>query len=291
VLVTGPLAVAVEVLVLAAFSIRNLMQSVKLDAGFDLQRTVWAQMRLVPESYPNPVQVRAMVASTLDQVRGLPGVESATVATFVPLNDHFVSRSSAVYTDGSMQGTRIEHWWNAVGPDYFRTMGIDLTAGREFSAADREDGQRVVIINEAFARKAFSGANPVGRRVRLGRQERVDRTVIGVVRNSKYSSLGEVNRGPLRSVFSDRRNPAGAAVPHQSKRLARIAGETAERRVDGCRPRGFGGSETDEPGDGFCFALQQDRSNAARHHRTARTGAGVGGAIRCAGLLDQPPHA
>ncbi len=201
VLVTGQLAISVFVLIIAAFSIRNLMQSIKLDAGFDLKRTVWAQMRLVPESYPDAVQVRAMASSALDRLRALPGVESAAVAVFVPLNDHFVSRSSAVYTDGSMNGTRIEHWLNPVGPDYFRTMGIDLIAGREFTSADRDSGQRVIIINEAFARKTFGGANPVGHRVRLGRQDRQERVVIGVVRNSKYSSLGEENRPALFDPF------------------------------------------------------------------------------------------
>ncbi|MGH9719305.1 MAG: ADOP family duplicated permease, partial [Bryobacteraceae bacterium] len=196
-LVAGQLAISVLVLITAALSIRNLIESSTLDPGFDIKRTVWAQMRLVPESYPNAARVRAAVVSTLDQLGGLPGVEAATVATFVPLNDHFANRSTIILTDVIAEGARVEYSWNSVGPDYFRTMGIEILAGREFSAQDREGAARVVILNEAIARRVFSGVNPLGRRIRLGSDDRLERTVIGVARNSKYSTIGEKDRPAL----------------------------------------------------------------------------------------------
>jgi predicted permease len=197
ILITGQLALSVLVLIMAVLSVRNLMRAATLDPGFDVQQTVWAQMRLVPENYPAAQKIRTMVSSTLEQLSGLPGVISATATTFVPLNDHFSSRSRMIYTDASTQGVRIEHWWNAVSPDYFKTMGIEMVAGRDFTPLDRAGGQRVVIINEAFARRAFGAMNPVGQRMRYGTDERDDRTVIGVVRNSKYSSIGETERAAL----------------------------------------------------------------------------------------------
>lgn len=201
VLVTGQLAVSVLVLIMAALSIRNLIQSATLDPGFDLKSTSWAQMRLVPESYPSSAKVAAMVVSTLDQLRGLPGVSAATASGFVPLNDHFLSRTRIVFTDGSSDGVRIEHSWNAVAPDYFKTMGIDLIAGREFSTLDRDGTQPVAIINETFARRAFGGANPVGQRMVLGRENRTERTIIGVVKNSKYSTIGEKDRPAMYDAY------------------------------------------------------------------------------------------
>ena len=193
-LVAGQLAVSVLVLIMAALSIRNLIQSATLNPGFDIRRTVWAQMRLVPQNYPDAPKIRAMVSSTLDRLRSLPGVEAATTATVVPLNDHFLSRSFMIYTDIVTQGVRIEHAWNTVGPDYFKTMSIDLIAGREFTPLDREGAPRAVIVNESFARRAFGDASPVGRRVRFGRDDRLERTVVGVARNSKYSTIGEDNK-------------------------------------------------------------------------------------------------
>jgi predicted permease len=168
-----------------------LIESAKLDPGFDIRHTAWAQMRLVPESYPGAAKVRAMATSTLEKLRSVPGVRSATVVTFVPLNDHFAYRASVVYSDMLSEGRRIEYSWNTVGPDYFSTMGIDVVTGREFNLLDREGSQRVIILNESMAHRAFGASNPVGRRIRLGRDER---TIIAVVRNSKYSSIGEYDR-------------------------------------------------------------------------------------------------
>jgi predicted permease len=163
-LVSGQIAVSVVVLILAALSIRNLLAAASLDPGFDLNQTVWAQMRLVPENYGSPEKVRAMASLTVERLQELPGMEAATVASFVPLNDHFLSRRPTVFTDHLPEGKRIEHWWNAIGPDYLRTMGIGMVAGREFTPADREGSARVIIVNEAFVREAFGTTNPIGQR-------------------------------------------------------------------------------------------------------------------------------
>ncbi len=199
-LVTGQLALSVVVLILAALAMRNLARAATLDPGFDLRHTLWAQMRLSPDGYPGPGAVRAAASSALDRLSALPGVDSATVALVVQLNDHFMSRTSDVYTD-VVQGARIEHFWNAVGPDYFRVMGIGLVAGREFTALDKAGSQRVIIVNEVFARRAFGRENPIGRMVRLGRYETGGPIVVGVVRNSKYSAIGERDRAALFDPF------------------------------------------------------------------------------------------
>jgi predicted permease len=201
VLAGGQLAVSVVVLIMAALSVRNLMRSAQLDPGFDIRRTVWVQMRLVPESYSGATKVRAAVSSTLEHVRALPGVASAAVASVVPLNDHFLSRSGMIYTSVSPQGVRIDHAWNSVGPDYFQTMGIEIIAGREFNALDREGTERAAILNEAFASKVFGRANPIGQRIRQGREDRAGLMVVGVARNSKYSTIGERDRAALYEAY------------------------------------------------------------------------------------------
>ena len=99
-----------------------------------------------------------------------------------------------IYTNAADQGVRVSLSWNVVGPDYLNAMGIGLAAGREFTAADREGAQRTVILNESLARQIFPGVNPLGRRIRFGRDDRTERVVVGVARNSKYSTLGERDR-------------------------------------------------------------------------------------------------
>ncbi|MGH9675386.1 MAG: ABC transporter permease, partial [Bryobacteraceae bacterium] len=200
-LVAGQLAVSALVLIMAALSIRNLIRSASLDPGFDIRNTLWAQVRLVPGDYATRGKVLAQVSATLDRVRGLPGVESATAASVVPLNDHFLSRTETFYPDSAARGVRVEYSWNAIGPDYFRTMGIGVVAGREFSTLDREGSAPAVIINESFARRVFGGVNPVGQRLRYGRDDRTGPIVVGVVRNSKYSAIGERDRAALYEAY------------------------------------------------------------------------------------------
>jgi predicted permease len=200
VLVAGQLAVAVVVVTLAGLAVRNLAAAATLDPGFDLRRTVWAQMRLVPEGYPNAGRIRAAAASILNRLRVLPGVESAATAAVIPLNDHFLSRVSTISTD-VVRNKAVEHAWNAVGPDYFRTMSIRLIAGREFTMLDQAGAQPVIIVNETFSRLAFGGSNPIGRTVRFGRYDSSGPVVVGVARNAKYSAIGERDRAAIYEPF------------------------------------------------------------------------------------------
>jgi predicted permease len=205
-LVAGQLAVSVLVLIMAALAVRNLVESARLDPGFDIRSTIWTQVRLVPDKYPTREKIRAAVAAMLDRVRSIPGVNDASVVTFVPLNDHFASSSSTFYTDEAPEGLWFEYSWNAVGPGYFNTMGIELIAGREFGNGDRSGGSRVAVINESFARRMFGTSNPIGQRIR---QDATERVVVGVARNSKYSTLGERDRAALYEPYFQ----AGAARP------------------------------------------------------------------------------
>jgi predicted permease len=90
------------------------------------------------------------------------------------------------YTAKSLRDTLVA--FNSVSAGYFETMGTPLVAGRDFNDHDTPQAPHVAIVNEAFAQKYFSGANPIGKRYRWN-SELVE--IIGVVRNAKYNSLRE----------------------------------------------------------------------------------------------------
>jgi ABC-type antimicrobial peptide transport system permease subunit len=75
-----------------------------------------------------------------------------------------------------------------VGPDYIRTAGMTLLAGRDFSLADTAQSQNVVIVNQTMATRYFARDHPIGRRVRFNK---ADYTIVGVVKDAKYSTLRE----------------------------------------------------------------------------------------------------
>lgn len=130
-LVAGQLAVSVIVLVTAALFVRNLLRSAGMNPGFDLQHTSWAQMRLVPESYPTSEKTLTLVRTALAQLRALPGVESATFTNVVPLNDRS-NDIGPVSTDVKTDAIQVRYFTCGVAEDYFKTMAIPILAGREF---------------------------------------------------------------------------------------------------------------------------------------------------------------
>ncbi|HXI44451.1 MAG TPA: ABC transporter permease, partial [Bryobacteraceae bacterium] len=122
----------------------------------------------------------------LDQLRSLPGVEAASIARAVPLNDH-VSMGTEFRTDLNDHAVPVDFNFNWVAPDYFRTMGIRLLGGREFLASDRTGAPRVAVINENLGRRLFGDTNPVGHVIRWDGPV----TIVGVAGNGKYFTIGE----------------------------------------------------------------------------------------------------
>ena len=185
-LVVAQVAVSMIVLTTAVLFGRNLIESLTANTGFDLTKTMYVSMRIVPENYPDLNSRRALVERAQIALSGIPGVESAAVTQMIPFNDDS-STNSAVRTDVSGDAKHIRRHAGRVGPGYFRTLGIPLVAGREFV----DTGTDEVIVNESFARQAFGNMSPVGHTVRFEERERV---VIGVVRDSKYAYMNDHQR-------------------------------------------------------------------------------------------------
>jgi len=200
-LVVGQLAVSVVLLTTGLLFLRNMMQAVRMNPGFDTQHTVWAYVRLVPEKYfPNkdagPEKTMALVNDALREMCALPGVEAASVARAVPLNDH-ITMGTELRTDLDDHPIPVDFNYNFVAPDYFKTMGIPMVAGREFLPSDGRNSQEVVILNENLAHRLFGNRNPVGHTIRWDGVI----TVAGVAKNSKYFSLGEANSMALYTSY------------------------------------------------------------------------------------------
>jgi predicted permease len=201
-LVVGQLAVSVVLLTTGFLFIRNMTKAMTIHPGFDVDHTVWAYIRLVPEKYfPNknsgPEKTRALIRDALDKLLALPGVEAASIARAVPLNDH-VTVGTALRTDRNQNPIDVEFNYNFVGPGYFRTMGIPLVEGREFLDSDRSGSLAVVIINENLAKRLFGNTNPLGHTIYWDGS----RTVVGLAKNSKYFTLGEENPQALYTPYS-----------------------------------------------------------------------------------------
>jgi predicted permease len=125
----------------------------------------------------------------IERIRNAPGVEGAATATVVPLRGD--SWTLGIRTGGSGQGER-ESKFSWIDPDYFRTMGIPLLAGRYFNDRDTATSPKVAIVNEAFARQMLNGVDPIGNTFRTVTEPHYPETlyqIVGVVKNTKYDHL------------------------------------------------------------------------------------------------------
>jgi predicted permease len=189
-ILAAQIAVSIVLLVGAGLFVRSLGNARRLDPGFATDRMLLATVDPAQVGYDGPRR-RAFVAALVARVAALPGVERASGAGGVPLG--LDENATFMLVDGRVDDPRLARFtpgFNQVLPDYFATMGIALLQGREFTAADDSGAAPVVVVNEAFARRAWPGGSALGRRVRQGADEPW-REVVGVVRDAKYTRLTE----------------------------------------------------------------------------------------------------
>jgi predicted permease len=134
-------------------------------------------------------RMATVLRDLLARVTAVPGVSSASVALGGTLNNIGGAR---VQVEGSLTHDRLGADW--VGPGYIHTAGMTLVAGRDFSLADDDHAERVVVVNETMARRYFGPDPALGRRVTFNNDEY---TIVGVVKDAKYADLREVTQAFL----------------------------------------------------------------------------------------------
>lgn len=196
VLLSAQIAGSLVLLATALVFARNLVEARQLQPGFDLDRSLVAEVTLVdgrPELGGPPAVERFVGA-----FRAVPGVEAVSIADGVPLT---ISPGTWNQTEIEMDGRslRAEFARNRVGADYFTVMGIPLTQGRLFSDAD---AGTAVLVNEEFVRRFVPEGSALGRTVRdRGRRNAITHTIVGVVANSKYITLGEAQAPAIYDAY------------------------------------------------------------------------------------------
>jgi predicted permease len=197
-LVVIQIALTAMLLVGAALFARSLDRIVSRDAGFDRHDVIVVLTDAVAAEYRG-ARLRDYYDALLRRLSSAAGVECASLSQYPPISDQLGSWTQSIGVDGGRLQAATSHersvYFNGVSPGYFRTLGMRLLQGRDFTASDVESASRVVVINESLARSAFPGQNPVGHRISIGRAEaRKDLEIIGLVPDSKYQRLQEPAR-------------------------------------------------------------------------------------------------
>ncbi|MGH9795852.1 MAG: ABC transporter permease [Candidatus Acidiferrales bacterium] len=192
-LVVTEVALAVVLVVASGLLLQSFARLQAVPPGFRTDHALTFTAILPRPKYAAPAQQAVFFQQTLERVKALPGVESATLTSTVPVSGNDELYGLTVEGRPTGDGDLPSPLYYLISPDYFRTMEISLLAGRAFTEHDTDGAPPVVVINRAFAERIFPGENPIGQRIRLGRNSSIVREIIGVVADTKHYWLGERN--------------------------------------------------------------------------------------------------
>jgi predicted permease len=186
--VVAQVALSVLLVVCALLLTRSIRHATRIDPGFRIAGVEVIGLNHRLGGY-DAERGRLFADALMARIQSLPGLEAAGSARVVPLT---MEREGGrfwlpgeVGTDRAIDGSQ-----NIVTPGFFRTIGLELLAGRNFDETDRAGAPAVAIVNETLARRAWHGENAIGKRILVGASRRpID--VIGVVRDAKYRTIGE----------------------------------------------------------------------------------------------------
>ncbi len=232
-LVVAQVALSLLLLVAAGLFARSVVNLMRVDPGFRAQQVMSFSVDPTLQGYP-AARVNDFYRELQQRLRALPGVAAVGAVNPGPLSN--ITRGGNFTIEG----------YQAKGPDdarasvamasadYFKTLGVGVGAGREFDDQDIQNGRKVAIVNEAFARKYAEGREMLGRHLAQGTGDKIvaDREIIGVVRDFKHESLREEvkptvflpypqDERPVRLTFYVRSSRADTEVATAVRRIVR----------------------------------------------------------------------
>lgn len=194
ILVASEMALAVILLVGAVLTIRTFVGLSSVQPGFDPHNVITMQTSLTGGRYDSTAKVESMVHQVVQRIEALPGAQSAAAAIMLPVEGELDLPFLIEGRPPSNGGFSGDEQWRAVSPHYFSAFRIPVLRGRAFENRDTGKSERVLIINQALAKKYWPKGDPIGQRVTiakgLGPQfEEPSRQIVGVVGDVRESGL------------------------------------------------------------------------------------------------------
>lgn len=194
VFVVGQITMSLLLVIAAGLFLRALQHAANVQPGFNQERVDVVTLDLAIGGYREETGPR-FVRDLLERVSALPGIESATASVDLPLDGGRMGLGRVRIPGRPQDSEEVSADWNVCEPGLFRTLGMRLASGRDFSHEDTRTSSRVAIVNEAFARRAWPGQEPLGQRLLAdgppGQAQPDTLTVVGVAADAKLISLSE----------------------------------------------------------------------------------------------------
>jgi putative ABC transport system permease protein len=185
------IAVVILLLIGSGLMTKSFIRLQKVEPGFDPQRLLTMELTLPRPKYKQDHLVTSFITELTERVNGLPAVTDAAIATTVPLSGQvpimdFIIEGQPPLPSGQVNDAQ----WQVVSPSYFHTLGIPLLRGRVFDDRDTQDAARVVVVNDAMAKRYWQDEDPLGGRLQIKDSGSEDwLTVAGVVGDVRQVGL------------------------------------------------------------------------------------------------------
>ncbi|HYL36537.1 MAG TPA: ABC transporter permease [Bryobacteraceae bacterium] len=204
VLVVAEMALAVILLVGAALLIRTFAGLRSVQPGFDAHNVITMQTSLTGGRYESTAKVAGLIRQATERIESLPGVEAVAATVMLPVEggvDLPFTIEGRPPANGNLYNG--DEQWRFVSPHYFTAFRIALLRGRMFSERDTGSSERVVIINQAMAKKYWPGEDPLGQRINIGGKGlgpdfvEPSRQIVGVVVDVRETGLSGREQGVM----------------------------------------------------------------------------------------------
>ena len=209
-LVAAEMALALALLVGAGLMMRSFLRLQGVDPGFKAGPTLTMQISLRPDGYKTAEPTLAFYDQLLERVRDLPGVQSAAVASGLPLSG--VGLQTTFWIGGRPlppPGQLPNGVIDVVSDDYFQTLHIPVLRGRSLDASDTRTSRAVAMIDQSVANQLFAGQDPIGQRLTdAADPPHFDFEIVGVVAHVHFFNLEGHEPVPYQFYIPYRQLPA-----------------------------------------------------------------------------------
>jgi predicted permease len=192
-LVAGQMAFTLVLLVAGALLVRGLLAAGAAEIGYDPAPLASLSFNLRMNGYDD-ARAAAFRERVLARIAAVPGVEAVSNASRLPLAPDIMMEAIKLPGQHAASDlpTPIDTVW--VGTDYFRTVGVPIVHGRDFSEDEVRHARHVAIVNETLAQRYWPDGSAIGRRIHLGEFDQPAYEIVGIARDHAVRSVGESPR-------------------------------------------------------------------------------------------------
>jgi predicted permease len=205
------LQVALSLVLLASAGLlgTSLSRLQRQPLGFDPARRLVVHVD-PPALAGEPAALANLYTRIRENLLRVPGIDAASYALYSPMEGNNWSSGISISGRPADPARPDGSSWNRIGPDYFETLGTRLVRGRSIDDRDTADAMHVAVVNEAFVRRFFEAADPIGQRLGIGgASHSSDFEIVGVTEDVKYTGASR----PVRPMIF---LPAFQAVPYET---------------------------------------------------------------------------